>query len=235
MKADARFIQNVEDADEAATDLPCQPDTLSLTTGEGGGGALDCEIMEAHIEQKADTSAQFLEYLDGDGPLHRRELLFKAARPRFKPTGDLADGKSAYVRQRLVADADSPRLSVETFTLARRAAHHAHIFFELHAPRAGGGFLETAKQLRYDAFPLVAVFPDAAAALLPLEGNVPVAAAVEEQVLLLGRKVFPRRLQVDVERFGQAFIDVPPPPAHAAQRTDEWNRPGREAQRLIGD
>ena len=43
-------------------------------------------------------------------------------------------------------------------------------------------FLKLLKQLRDDAFPLAAMLPDAAAALLPLVGDVPVAGAVKEPV-----------------------------------------------------
>ena len=112
MKADARFIQDIEDANKAAADLSGQSDALRLAAGEGGGGTLDCEIMKTDVEQKADASAQFLEHFDGNGPLHRSELFFEAPWACFEPPGDLADGKSAYFRQRLVADLDGPRCAL---------------------------------------------------------------------------------------------------------------------------
>ena len=76
----------------------------------------------------------------------------------------------------------------------------AHVLFQLHAARAGRGLLEAAQQLRHDAFPFAAVLPDAAAALLPVVGDVPVAAAVQQPLPMLARQILPRRLQIDAER-----------------------------------
>ncbi len=97
-------------------------------------------------------------------------------------------------------------------------------------------FLKLRQQLRDDAFPLAAVLPDAAAALLPFEGDVPVAGcrAAAQSRCSCGQLV-PGRLQVDAERLGDAFVDVLAPAAHAAQRADERDRPVVEAQRRIGD
>ena len=85
-------------------------------------------------------------------------------------------------------------------------------------------------------FPLAAVLPDVAAALLPFVGDVPVAGAVQKQRCWCsaGRSP-PRRLQVDAERLGHALEDVPAPAAHAAHRPDERDRPVEEAQRRVGN
>ena len=225
MQADARLVEDVQDADQAAADLPGQADALGLAAGEGRGGAVERQVVQADVEQEAEPAAHLLQHFAGDGPLHRREALLRAppvsgsSQAARSPTGMAHD-----FDQRLAADADGPGLRVEALALAGRAAHHAHVLFELHPPRPGGRLLEAAQQLRDDAFPLAAVLPDAAAALLPLEGDVPVAGAVEQQVAVLRRQVLPRRLQVDAERLGHALVDVPPPAAHAAQRADERDR-----------
>ena len=54
---------------------------------------------------------------------------------------------------RLAGDAHNPRLGVEAKAAAGWAAHDAHVLFELHSARAGGGLLEAAQKLRDDAFP----------------------------------------------------------------------------------
>ena len=95
---------------------------------------------------------------------------------------EIADGHGTDFDERLAADADGPGLGVEPLALARGAADHAHVLFQLQPARPGGGLLEAAQQLRNDAFPLAAVLPDAAAALLPFEGDVLVAGAVQQPV-----------------------------------------------------
>ena len=52
---------------------------------------------------------------------------------------------------------------------------------ELHAARPGCRLLEATQELWDDALPLAAVLPHLAAALLPLERDVPLARAVEQQ------------------------------------------------------
>src|SRR5262249_28668427 len=108
-------------------------------------------------------------------------------------------------------------------------------FLQLHASRPGGGFLEAAEQLREDALPLIAVFPDHATALLPLERDVLVAGAVKQQIAVLGRQLIPRRFEVDAKRLGYALVNVAAPPAHAAQRTHQRNGTLVEAEVRVGN
>ena len=49
MQADARFIENVEHADQAAADLAGQADALRFAAGERRGGAVEREVMQADI------------------------------------------------------------------------------------------------------------------------------------------------------------------------------------------
>ena len=196
VQADARLVEDVEHADQAAADLPGQADALGLAAGERRGGAVEREVVQADVEQEAEPAANLLEHLAGDRVCcdRRSRLRFQRAASAVEPGGQVADRHGADFDQRLAADAHGPGLRVEPLALAGRAAHDAHVLFELHPPRAGRGLLEAAQQLRDDAFPLAAVLPDAAAALLPLEGDVPVAAAVQQQLPLLARQLLPRRL-----------------------------------------
>src|SRR5688500_10677232 len=101
-------------------------------------------------------------------------------------------------------------------SFAGRTRDHAHVLLELAAARAGSGLLEAAQELGDDALPFLAVLPDAAAAHLPFEGDVALAGAVQEPVALLLGQIFPRGLEVDVERLGDPFEDVLAPASHAA-------------------
>src|SRR5262245_59160849 len=50
---------------------------------------------------------------------------------------------------------------------------------------------------------------------------------------MLTRQLAPGLFQVDAQRLGDAFVDMPSPASHDAQRADERNRPLRETQRRI--
>src|SRR5579859_849301 len=74
MQADGGFIQNVENAAQARTDLRCEADTLGFTAGESGGGTVQAEVAETDGQQKVDAFGDFLERAGGDFALARSEL-----------------------------------------------------------------------------------------------------------------------------------------------------------------
>ena len=69
MQTDRRLVEHVQDPHQARTDLGGEPDTLRLTTGQGGRGAGERQVLEADIEQEAETRLDLLEHLTGDGRL----------------------------------------------------------------------------------------------------------------------------------------------------------------------
>ncbi len=74
MQADARLIQYVKHADEARADLGGQPDALGLAAAERAALAVEREIAEADVFQKAEPGADFLDDLMRDFLLKFREL-----------------------------------------------------------------------------------------------------------------------------------------------------------------
>src|SRR5262249_45554537 len=79
------------------------------------------------------------------------------------------------------------------------------------------------------------MFPDLAAAHLPFEGDVLVAGAIKQQLLVLRGKLFPGRLQIDIERLRYSLVDMLPPAPHTAHAADERERAIVEGERWIGD
>ena len=66
VEADARLIEDVEHAHEAGADLRRQPDALRLAAGEGVGGAVQGQVIEADVDQEAEPRPNLLEDLAGD-------------------------------------------------------------------------------------------------------------------------------------------------------------------------
>ena len=74
VQADARLVQNVEHADEPRADLRGQPDALRLAAAQRAALAVEREIAEADVFQKAEPRADFLDDLMRDFFLEFREL-----------------------------------------------------------------------------------------------------------------------------------------------------------------
>ncbi len=63
VQADARLVQNVEDADELGTDLRRQPNALRLAARQRACGPIERQVVEADIDEKAETSPNFFQHL----------------------------------------------------------------------------------------------------------------------------------------------------------------------------
>ena len=68
VKANGRFVEDVQHADEAAADLAGEADALRFAAGKRGGRAASNGdmIFEADVEQEAEAAAEFFEDLFGD-------------------------------------------------------------------------------------------------------------------------------------------------------------------------
>jgi len=76
MQADRRLVQDVDHADEAATDLPGEPDALRLPAGQRRCGAVQRQIVETAAQQKAEPAADFFQDFVGDEAFGVVELEF---------------------------------------------------------------------------------------------------------------------------------------------------------------
>ena len=142
VQADARLVEDVEHADEPAADLAGQADALGLAAGERRGGAVERQVVQADVEQEAEPAADLLEHFVGDRLLDAASSRSRARQLGRTTATSSPIGMRADFDERLAADADGPGLRVEPLALAGRAAHHAHVLFELHPPRAGRRLLE---------------------------------------------------------------------------------------------
>ena len=60
MQSDARLVQDVEHAHQARADLRGQPDTLRFAAAERAALAVQREVAQADIAQKAQPGPDFL-------------------------------------------------------------------------------------------------------------------------------------------------------------------------------
>ena len=66
MEADRRLVENVEHADQPAADLPGEANPLGFAAGQRRSRAIEREIIESHVDEKAEPAADFLEQFGGD-------------------------------------------------------------------------------------------------------------------------------------------------------------------------
>ena len=66
VQADGRLVEDVDDAGQLRADLRGEADALALAAGQGGGGPVEREVVEAHVEQEPEPAADLLEQLVGD-------------------------------------------------------------------------------------------------------------------------------------------------------------------------
>ena len=63
VQADRWLVENVEHADQAAANLPGEPNALRLAAGERRRGAVEREVFEADVLQEAQPAADLFEHL----------------------------------------------------------------------------------------------------------------------------------------------------------------------------
>jgi len=73
VQADAGLVEHIGDALQAAADLAGEADALALAAGEGGGGAVEAEVAQTDVAQKAEAGAQLFDDRRADDRLAPRQ------------------------------------------------------------------------------------------------------------------------------------------------------------------
>ena len=73
VQADGGLVEDVERADEARAEGGCELDALGFAAGEGGGEAVEGEVVEADLVEEVSALADLFEDLAGDLHLRGRE------------------------------------------------------------------------------------------------------------------------------------------------------------------
>ena len=116
MKADGRFVQNVERADEMRAERSGELDALGFAAGESRGQAIEGEIVEADFIEKLKTRANFLEDFFSDLVLCFGKREGREKRARF------LDGKLAKLGDGMAGDADGAGFGAQAGSAAIRAS-----------------------------------------------------------------------------------------------------------------
>ena len=199
VESDARLVEDVEHADQPRSDLCGQPDALRFATRERFGGAIEREVLETDIHEKAQALAHFLEDRAGDPGVEPRALLGtdRDALGEGERVGRRAFGECADVP---AMQRDRERLRLEALAAAIRALGDHHVPLEVGAHGVGGGFGVAALHVREDTFPARGVV----SLLLAARG------AEEQLELHAVGELSPGRVQFELELLGEAREDHAP-------------------------
>ena len=202
VQADRRLVQDVHDPGESRADLARQADALSFTAGERLGAAVEREIVEPNVDQKAQPLGDILHDLHGHfaAPAHEAQ--------RAEELERLADGEMRRFRKAPVGDKDVARCAVEAGATAVRARARAEVLGELLAHRQRLGLTVAALQIGQNALEAMPLAHRAAFALVVAELDDVRAAAVEQHMLHVGCKLGPGRLDVEVVMARQGLNEL---------------------------
>ena len=145
VQADARLVEDVQHAHEPAADLRGQPDALRLAAGKGGGGARERQVIEPHVDEKAQPGVNLLEDLPGDHAMHGRKLQPLQKRAR------IAHGHIRKLRDVLPADRHGQDLFLKPLAVAGGAGRFRHERLHLLLAVIGLRFAVAALHVRDDA------------------------------------------------------------------------------------
>ena len=183
MEADGRLVENVEDAAEARADLRGEANALAFAAGERGGVAVEREVIEADGAQEFKALGNFAANALGDQRFALSELKIDGGRKRAveRQGSEVGDGEAA--------NFDCERFGAQALAAANGAGSGRHETHHVLAIALAARFFHVVAQVGEDAVK--------AGARRFAFGR-----AVDEDVLLLRRQIFERRLEIDLVAVG---------------------------------
>src|SRR5256712_5962873 len=127
MQADRGLVQDIEDADQARSDLRGETYALSFSARQRAGGPVQGQVVEADVGEEAQALADLLQHAPRDGRLPLAELERAEEAPR------VLDGEAHDVRDRLAGELQPERLRAQARAAARRTRALGHERLDLAA------------------------------------------------------------------------------------------------------
>src|SRR5581483_6930461 len=138
MKSDRGFVEDVQDADQAGTNLGGEPDALTFAAGKRAGGSIEGQVVKSDVRKKIEPLADFLEDEAAD------LVLLRAEPGSSKDLERLLDRHRRHFRDRFAVEADGHAFLLDAPALACGTRPHVHVSLEPLANALGLGLLVTA-------------------------------------------------------------------------------------------
>ena len=218
VQTDGGFVEDVHHTDQSGADLRRQANALRFTAGQGLGAALQGQIVQAHVDEKAVAGADFLEDFFRDpriAPLQVQglEILHGLAHRQRRNGGQIAPVDQHVTRVFAQAAARAGRAGRGGQELRQVFAHGLRFRVPIAPLHVGNDALEGMRAFEHVA----ALVEIRKADLFP-------AAAVQNELAVFGREFCKRRVDVEAAVPGQRrehvkIVHVAPiPAAYRARR-----------------
>ena len=150
VQADAGFIEHIHHARKARADLRCQANALRFAAGECFGAALQREVAQAHIYQKAQARGNFAHDFFGNLGLGAAQLQVIEVLPGIGQCGvvDVVDGALLLA----FAQHDVARIAPQAAACAGRAGRSLAVARQLFAHHGRIGFAVAPRHIGQHAF-----------------------------------------------------------------------------------
>ena len=148
METDRRLIQHIENAGQTGSDLRSQSYTLRFATRQRRRAARQCQVIEADVDQEAETVADFLQDASRDLTAGRGQALGQLLEPGQR----LLDRHLAHLADVDRADLDRKRFGLQTIAITGFARMRRLITRQLIAHPIGVGLAEAPFQTRDHPF-----------------------------------------------------------------------------------
>ena len=103
MQADGRLVQDIEHVHELGADLRRQADALALAAGQGCRGAVQRQVVQAHVQHELDPLAQFFQDVAG----HVQFPLVEAGGDVIEPLAQLGHFHGGHIGDGLAVDPET--------------------------------------------------------------------------------------------------------------------------------
>jgi hypothetical protein len=224
------LVEHVHHARELAAELAREADALGLAARERRRGAVERQVVEADVEEEAEARVDLAEHTLGDRrlALGQRELLEEGARVADRERGDVGDALARHLHRE--------RLGAHAAALTGIAGHVAEVLRVLLAHLLRGRLLVAAHERGDHAVELDGPAAVVLRALLaPLHTHLAALEAVQDLVLLLGRELLPRHVEVDASGLGHRLDDAEGPALAALDaRGPRLDRAAADRERGVG-
>ena len=228
VQADRGLIQDVEHAHEPGPDLGGQADALGLAAGQRRGGALQVEVVQAHVHEERQARLDLLEHLLADLRLAGAELQVPEERV------GVPHGHAGGLGDVLPAHGQGEHGRVQPGAVAGRAGHLAHVLLVAVLGVVRLRLRVLALDVADHALEALGV------AALPAE-PVPVGhgdlvvLALEDRLARLGGQLPPRGDQVEAELLAQPGEQAVPVLARGLAERPRGDRALHEGEVRVGD
>ena len=185
VQADARFVQNIQYACQAAAYLRCQTDALRFAAAERTGASVQRQVIKAYVIEELQACHNLLQHL------MRNYLLLRRQHKLFKELQAVAHCQRRHLADIFAADKNCQCLRLQAAAVAGSAGSARHKLLQVLTHSIAEGFTITTAQHVQNAVKGCVVLLDLSLQVFVQELKLALAGTVPQKLLHLGRKLIP--------------------------------------------